>query len=157
MKNEHKRIPQFYKDGSGIERARMPLATPGTFATLDAADMRTLLAMGVSTFWCIKRDGYVAVNVPGSGPQPVARLVMGAGNTERVSYRDGDKLNLTADNLTTTRKQETRVDLAALLELQAEARKAREAAAQAKAQQTINTAAQRRARLWAELQKDDSV
>ena len=157
MKKELKRIPQFYKDGSGIVRARLALATPGTFAILDASDMRTLLAMGISTCWCIKRDGYVAVNVPGSGPQTVARLVMGAGNTERVAYRDGDKLNLTAENLTTTRKHETRVDLAALLELQAETRRAREATARAKARQPVETAAQRRARIWDRLQADESA
>lgn len=155
MKNDNKRKPQFYKDSSGTERARVPLAKPGTFAILDAVDMRTLLAMGVSTQWCIKNDGYVAVNVSGAGQLPVARLIAGAGPGERVSFVDGDKLNLQSDNLKVTHKADNRVNLDALLALQAEGRKVREAAAQAKARQTTETTAQRRAQLWDKLQADD--
>ena len=155
MKNDNKRTPEFYKDGNDIERARVPLAKPGTFAILDAVDMRTLLAMGVSTQWCIKKDGYVAVNVSGAGQIPVARLIAGAGPGERVSFKDGDKLNLQGDNLKVTRKDDNRVNLEALLALQAKGRKARESAKQVEAQAAIGTAAQRRAQLWANLQADD--
>lgn len=154
MKNQTKRIPQFYKDGSGIERARMPLARPGTFATLNANDLRTLLALGVSANWYENRHGYVAVNIPGTGPVPVARLVIGAGEKERVSYADGDKLNLQVENLTIGRKHERRVNLAALLAMQAETRKARESAKEAKAREALGTAGEQGMRLWRSLQAE---
>lgn len=151
MKNHKKRIPAFYHDGYGIPRARMPLAKPGTFATIDAGDLRTLLGMGVSTNWYVNRHGYVAVNIPGTGPVPVARLVIGASVRERVSYTDGDKLNLQADNLTTTRKYEPRVDLAALVAMQAQARKSRESKNEAAAHTALGKAAEQRAQLWHDL------
>jgi len=127
MKRHPKRTPEFFVDACGIRRARMPLARAGTFAMLDATDMQALLAMGVPTNWCLNGHGYVAVSIPGTGPFPVSRLVTGAGDGERVSYADGDKLNLQAENLRVTRKNSKRLDLASLLEIQAESRKARQA------------------------------
>jgi len=128
MKTHSKRSPEFFTGTDGAPCARMPLSQPGTFALLNASAVQSLLRMGVSTNWFVNRHGYVAVNVPGTGPLPVARLVTGAGDGERVSYTDGDKLNLQLENLRVTRKNSRRVDLAALLERQAEHRQAREAA-----------------------------
>lgn len=155
MKNDSKRLPQFYKDGSGTERARMPLAKSGTFAVLDASDLRTLLALGVSRNWYQNRHGYVAVNIPRTGPVPVARLIIGAGEKERVSYADGDKLNLQADNLTVGRKHECRVNLTALLAMQADARKTREKAKEAATRAALGTAEEQRTRLWRDLQAEN--
>lgn len=157
MKTDNNRKPQFYKDGDGNELARMPLARAGTFATLDAPDLRTLLAMGVSTNWHVnmRMGGYVVVNIPGKGPLPVARLVMGAADGERVTYKDEDKLNLRNSNLTTKRNHTPRVDLPALMAIQAASRKAQADAAAAEIRATSLTAAERRAQLWANLQKDE--
>lgn len=149
MKLSTKRTPEFYTDACGTGRARMPLSKAGTFAVLDATDMQALLTMGVSPNWFINKRGYVAVNIPRIGPFPVARLVMGAGDGERVFYTNGDKLNLQGDNLRITDKHSPRVNLAALLELQAKSRKAREATS---AKARLETTAQRQARIWTALQ-----
>ena len=151
MTNHSKRIPQFYKDASGIERARMPLAKAGTFAIVDANDLRTLLALGVSANWYENRHGYVAVNIPGTGPVPVARLVLGAGENERVSYANGDKLNLQLENLRIGRKHERRVNLAALLATQARARKARQKAKGNATRAAFVTTVDESAHVWHDL------
>lgn len=154
MKPQVKRTPEFYTDTCGAERARMPLSKAGSFAVLDASDMQALLAMGVSPNWFVNGRGYVAVNIPGAGPLPVARLVTGAGEGERVSYTDRDKLNIQGDNLRVTRKHSRRVNLAALLELQAESRKAREAT---RAKTQIETATQKHAKVRVTLQAKDGA
>lgn len=154
MRTTTKRAPEFYEGPADAARARMPLAQPGTFAVLDAEDMQSLVAAGVSTSWFINKHGYVAVNVPRVGPMPVARLVMGAGDGERVSYADDDKTNLLRANLRISRKHSCRLNLPALLELQAERRKAREAASAAA---RLKTAPQRQAAIWDALQKDQNA
>lgn len=154
MKTINNREPLFYEDSDDRELARLPLARTGTFATLDASDLRTLLAMGVSTNWFVSRHGYVVVNIPGKGPMPVARLVIGADGGERVSYRDGDRLNLCNGNLTTKRIHTPRVNLAALLAIQASSRKAQADAAAAEMWATSSDA-ERMAQLWANLQAHD--
>lgn len=156
MSQDNKRTPQFYQDQTtGAALARMPLAQAGKFAILDAADMRALMDAGVSLYWTVKLDGYVAVNIPGSGPIPVGRLIVGASKGERVNYKNGDRLDMRSENLRVTHKEDRSVNLAALLELQAEARKARESAKEAAARAALGTAAEQRARIWANLQKDD--
>lgn len=154
MKPHPKRSPEFFTDTCGARRARMPLSKAGTFALLDANDMQALMDMGVPTNWCVNGRGYVAANIPGAGPFAVARLVMGAANGERVSYADGDKLNLQGDNLQVTRKNSSRVNLAALLELQAESRKAREAARE---QARTETTAQKQGGIWVALQSEEGA
>jgi len=162
MKRINNRKPHFYTDSTGTERAKVPLFKAETVATVDAPALRALLAIGISTNWFTNKRGYVAVNVLGRGPEPVARLLMGANSGERVSYNDGDKLNMQGDNLTVTQKRLPRVDLPTLLAAQAEARKAREAQEVPKAQNVIveaaavptKTVAQLRAEMWEALEAE---
>ena len=127
MATDKKRIPEFFTDSGGVELARAPLAASGTFATLCASDMKTLLVAGVSANWCTNHSGYVAVNIPRLGPVPVARLITGASTGERVTYRDDDRRNLRHENLLITVNNVPRVDVEALRSMQAEARQARAA------------------------------
>ena len=127
MATDKKRAPEFFTDSNGAHLARVPLAAAGTFATLYASDMKTLVASGVSPNWSTNRSGYVAVNIPRLGPVPVARLIMGASNGERVTYKDSDRRNLRHDNLEITLNHVPRVDVESLRAMQAEARQARAA------------------------------
>lgn len=127
MATDKNRTPEFFTDSNGADLARLPLATAGTFATLHASDMKTLIDAGVSQNWSTNRSGYVVVNVPRLGPVPVARLIMGASANECVSYRDRDRCNLRHDNLTIARISVACVDVEALRAQQAAERQTRAA------------------------------
>ena len=127
MATYKKRTPEFFTDGSGAELARVPLAVAGTYATLRASDMQALLQAGVSTNWCVNHSGYIAVNIPRLGPVPLARLIECASDGERVTYKDGNRLNLRGDNLVIERNHAVRVDIEALRTRLATERQARAA------------------------------
>ncbi len=117
------RQPETFTDTDGVARCRVPLARGG-YAVLDLEDMHAIAAARITWNWYANRHGYVVTNVPRQGVCSVARLIVGAGDGERVTFADGDKLNLRRANLRVNEGREPRVDFAAFMARQAAARKA---------------------------------
>lgn len=95
----------------GNNMVAVPLARDGKReAIIDHEDYSELLSLGLSPNWQI-RGGSVSAHCPsgpvrtgGSSKAPsvpilVARVLTGAKGGQRVSYRDGDRLNLRRENL----------------------------------------------------------
>jgi len=89
----------------GRQVAFVPLGD-GRFAVVDAVDFDQLVAAGVSANWHIGVDDRGADHVRIRSAKPerfpvvsVARLITGAGPRERITFRDGDRLNLRRENL----------------------------------------------------------
>jgi hypothetical protein len=70
-------------------------------ALLYKEDFDSLLALGVSPYWCAPNDKQSNVLVAGVGKRKigVARLLLDAGNGQIVKYKDGNPLNLKRENL----------------------------------------------------------
>lgn len=107
MKNRMYAEPEFTTDNAGRELAHVPLANREERATLYAEDYRRLMAGEWSPCWQLTNVGwkfpYVlvrALNPKGKHRTlTVARLVAQVGKGQRVSYADGNRLNLRRDNL----------------------------------------------------------
>lgn len=121
-----KRIPETFTDTDGIERVRIALREPGTFAVLDLDDAAAWTEAGLTWQWGLDRDGYVVVGVTGKGATPVSRLLLAAVSGERVSYVDGDRCNLRRCNLRITRAGEAELAVEAFHTQQAARRAAEE-------------------------------
>lgn len=107
MKHRTYAEPEFTIDGDGRELAHVPLANREERATLYADDYRRIINGEWSPCWQLTNVGwkfpYVlvrALNHKGNNRTlTVARLVAEVGKGQRVSYVDGDRLNLRRDNL----------------------------------------------------------
>ncbi len=95
---------RFAPDEHGEEIAYLTMRSCGTEVELYARDLAALARKGVSWNWHLntaRGNGYVSVHDPDhlGQKQGVARLIALAGRGEAVRYRDGNRLNLRADNL----------------------------------------------------------
>ena len=78
----------------------------GLYATVDATTFDAWVASGGTTRWIVNGDGrgrqYVRCYKRGVAGELalVARLLVGAGRGDRISYANGDRLDLRAENLT---------------------------------------------------------
>jgi hypothetical protein len=85
------------KDGDSYI-ARVPLARSGKVeALVKPEDYNTLLSLGVSPNWQIS-GGSVVANTP-NGQTLVGRILTNAKAGQRVTYKDGNPLNLRRSNL----------------------------------------------------------
>ena len=98
--------PKLITTPDGIELALVPLYESETPAVIYANDYNRLMKEHVSPNWCLA-NGYVRASqglcrmngTHGTYAMNIARMVLGAEDGERVSYRDGDTLNLRRENL----------------------------------------------------------
>lgn len=105
------RRPVFTTDWDGRDIVLVPLANHDQPAKLMKEDFERITAKGVGIFWTLNNNGtgpaYVRAPAPGKHLSPgrtlitIARVITGVGRGRRVHYRDGDRLNLRSDNLTT--------------------------------------------------------
>lgn len=130
MKHRKKRVPRrpepAHDEDTG-QHFRVPLATPGAAAIIDAETKQQWDAAGLSWQWGLNVRGYVCMTVRGKGPVAVSRVIAGATEEERVSFIDGDKLNLTLANLHVTAKAAPKDTTQSFMAQQAARRRAREA------------------------------
>lgn len=107
MKRKQQEQPEFTIDADGQRLAHVALANTDLRATLYAEDYRRLMNAGFSPHWqyagTSHGNAYVTLNAYTSDGYnravPVARLLTAAGHGERVRARDGNTLNLRAENL----------------------------------------------------------
>lgn len=107
MKKQQQAAPEETTDADGQQLVHVALANTDQRATLYAEDFQRWLAAGFPLFWSFVNTGgrfqYVLANVrsPSNSARtvPVARWIADAGKGQRVSYADGDRLNLRRDNL----------------------------------------------------------
>ncbi|TNC93813.1 MAG: hypothetical protein FD119_3732 [Stygiobacter sp.] len=112
MTTKPDRRPVFTMDRDGRDIVLVPLANHDHPAKLLKEDFERITSKGVGTFWTFNAvgQGYAYVRCPnpdrplspGRSLLTVARVITGAGRGRRVQYRDGDRLNLRSDNLTTS-------------------------------------------------------
>jgi hypothetical protein len=99
--------PEFTTDAGGQRLVRVSLANTDQRAMLYAEDYQRLMDAGFSSCWAVTSTGgrfqYVLANArnPQDGKRSItiARLVAKAGKGQRVTYVDGDRLNLRGENL----------------------------------------------------------
>lgn len=102
-----KRTVAFTTNSQGRSIALVPLANHPTPARIRRDDLEALQAAGWSANWTFNDSGngsaYVKCRGGSSrgGHATVARLLMQAGRHEQVKYHDGDRTNLTRENLYT--------------------------------------------------------
>jgi len=74
----------------------------GTYALVDDADYDLMRARGWVARWTTRKvtgnNWYPSIN-HGDAIRPIARIILDARKGERVSYRNGDQLDLTRSNL----------------------------------------------------------
>lgn len=108
MKHRQQAAPEFTTDADGQELAHVALANTDRRATLYAEDYQRLMANGFSPFWALtgmsKRGrqypSLYAYTAQGHNRAiMVARLITCAPQGQRVEPRDGDALNMRAENL----------------------------------------------------------
>lgn len=105
MTNKKGRSPIYSLDRDGEAIVLVPLANHPEPAKLLKADFLRLESQGLGMAWTFNSNGkgshYVRASVPGVRGRllTVARLIVGAGGGRCVQYRDGNRLNLRADNL----------------------------------------------------------
>lgn len=95
-------------DPDGTRIVKVPL-TGGFVATVEAEDYDAFVTLGLSTRWLANAGGSGSITVrftlpparPGqrSNNASVSRVIVNAGNGQRVRYRDGNPLNLRKSNL----------------------------------------------------------
>ncbi|NDW03952.1 hypothetical protein [Jiella pacifica] len=109
MRKQQRPAPERRVDEQGKPIVRVPVDARGEkWATLDAADFDEVVAEGLGLTWHYnsagpkKRWSYVKAHssAASGGLVMVARVIMGAGPGEIVSYRSGDRLDLRRRNLT---------------------------------------------------------
>lgn len=108
MKQRQQAAPEYTTDADGQQLVHVALANSQQRATLYAEDYLRLMDAGFSARWQYTEDGrgsaYVTLAAYTSTGHnrviPVARLITGAGQGERVRASDGNTLNLRSDNLT---------------------------------------------------------
>ena len=119
MKKQQRPAPERQVDEYGKPTVRVPVDAKGErWATLDAADFDEIVAEGISLTWHYnsagpkKRWSYVKAHsgAASGGLVMVARVIMGAGPGEIVSYRSGDRLDLRRRNLIVERGKAKRYD-----------------------------------------------
>lgn len=100
------RHPTYAKDRDGKDIVLVPLANHSEPAKLLKDDFERLTSMGLTTSWTFNNDGkghsYVRTHAPGSNLITVARAVADVGRGRCIHYRDGNRLNLRRDNLTSS-------------------------------------------------------
>lgn len=107
MKYKQQAAPEYTTTADGQRLVHVALANTDQRATLYAGDYQRWLAAGFSPFWSLTSTGgrfrYVlaaARSVSNSCRSlTVARWIADAGKGQRVSYIDGDRLNLCRENL----------------------------------------------------------
>ena len=105
MTNKKTRSPIYSQDRDGEAIVLVPLANHPESAKLLKADFLRLEERRLGMAWTFNSNGqgsqYVRASVPGVRGKllTVARLIVGAGGSRCVRYRDGNRLNLRADNL----------------------------------------------------------
>lgn len=106
-KRNQQPTPEFTTGADGQQLVHVALANTDLYATLYVKDYQRLTDAGFSPFWALTNTGghfrYVLVSARSPGNRrrslTVARLIAGAGKGQQVSYADGDRLNLRAENL----------------------------------------------------------
>ena len=106
MTTKKPRSPIYSLDRDGRDIVLVPLSNHPKPAKLFKEDFIRLEEAGLGLAWTYNPNGtggqfYVRAYVSGVRGDlvTVARLIAGAGDGLRVQYRDGDRLNLRADNL----------------------------------------------------------
>lgn len=105
MTIKKRRKVRFTTDQDGKHIVLVPLANQSTPAKLLLEDFKTIIDAGYTSQWTANSDGkghaYVRCGVSNVRGQlaTVARLIMDPPFGYRVTYRDGDRLNLRRDNL----------------------------------------------------------
>jgi hypothetical protein len=105
MPNKKPRKVRFAIDTDGERIALVPLANQRQPAKLLAEDLTAVLEAGYTDQWTCNSDGkghgYVRCGVNGvrGNLATVARLIVEPPKGYRVTYLDGDRLNLRRDNL----------------------------------------------------------
>lgn len=89
--------------------------SPGHFVRVALEDLRRLEGRGLGGAWFLNGNGgrsrFVRTRRAGSRHLvQVARLITEAGPGEIVRYRDGDRLNLTRENLALVQRAQHRAD-----------------------------------------------
>lgn len=69
------------------------------YATIYQSDYNLLIRLGANFNWFITSSGTVGFHSPGGHLFRIARLIANAGEGEKVTYIDGDNLNLRRTNL----------------------------------------------------------
>lgn len=115
-----KRTPVSFTTVDGTECLRVPLARARGEAIIEADDMHSVAACGVSAEWSFDSNGsgrrYVRGNrSPGNRAVSIARAVARAGRGQCVGYHDANPLNLRRDSLYLTEGR-SRMDCASLIE-----------------------------------------
>jgi hypothetical protein len=96
-----KRPPVFSKDADGTPIATVALANGGT-ATLDTADLESLLSGGFTANWTFNESKPGFAYVRAGRLVVVAREIMRPRSGECVKYRNGDRRDLRRANLYVT-------------------------------------------------------
>jgi hypothetical protein len=107
MKKKQQAAPEHTTTADGRQLVHVALANTNQRATLYAEDFQRWLAAGFSPFWTLTSTGgrfrYVLANTrsPSNSARtvPVARWIADARKGQRVSYADGDRLNMRSENL----------------------------------------------------------
>lgn len=102
MKN--KRLPIYYTTTSRAERVRLPVAKNRGEAVFDRAVYESLIEQGYSSQMRLSSTGdrkfaYLRTGHPYFGECSLARAITGAYKDQHIHYRDGNRLNLTLENL----------------------------------------------------------
>jgi hypothetical protein len=106
-KYKQQAAPTFTIDASGQRLAHVALSGTTERTTLYADDLENLQAAGWSRHWSLASTGgrfryvlaYARNPIDRVRSITVARLIAGAGKGQRVTYADGNRLNLRRDNL----------------------------------------------------------
>lgn len=105
MTTKRNRHPIYSQDRDGRDIVLVPLANHAQPAKLLKEDFERLTDCGLGTAWTFNDNGkgnaYVRTHAPGRNLITVARAIVEIGRGRRVHYRDGNRLNLRSDNLTT--------------------------------------------------------
>lgn len=101
---KERRYPVHFTTAEGKKRVRVPLAKNRGEAVFDHADYVALIAAGYSDQMTLNRAGvkefaYVRSHLSQRGLRTLARPILGARRGQHIHYRDGDRLNLTRENL----------------------------------------------------------
>lgn len=111
---QYRRPRPFSDCGTGKHCLSVPLNSTGTmYAKVDAADWFEMQELGVRGLWTATNVGGGRIHAYTEYPMKnhavtVARLILGLGAGQQVSFADGDSLNLRRSNLLTTEQRERR-------------------------------------------------
>lgn len=102
MKN--KRLPIYFTAESGAEYVRLPLAKNRGMALFNRASYEDLMRLGYSSQMRLSsasdyKKAYVRSRHPELGECSLTRAITGALKSQHIHYRDGNRLNLTLENL----------------------------------------------------------